>query len=74
MYGKGRRNILLLFVNLPRQLVYSSIFLVNSSTCLLVYSSTRQPYPIQLELCKKIYKVLQVVIKLLTLCIYLQTN
>ena len=43
MYGKGRRNILLLFVNLPRQ---------------LVNSSTRQPYPIQLELCKKIYKVL----------------
>ncbi len=60
MYDKGRRNILLLFVNLPCQLVYSSVSLVNlstrpSSTCPL---STRQPYPIQLELCKKIYKVL----------------
>lgn len=31
MYDKGRRNILFLFDNLPRQLVYSS--LVNSSTC-----------------------------------------
>ena len=38
MYGKGRRNILLLFVNLPRQLVYFPRQLVNSSlvTCQLV--------------------------------------
>lgn len=47
-------------------------------TCLfprqLVNLSTRKYYPIQLELCKKTYKVLLVVIKLLTLRIYLQTN
>lgn len=55
MYDKGRRNILLLFDNLPRQLVRFPRQLVNSS---LVNSSTCQPYPIQLELCKKIYKVL----------------
>lgn len=46
MYGKGRRNILLLFVNLPRQLVYFpcqlvpcqlvNLSLVNLSTRLLV--------------------------------------
>ena len=52
----------------------STCQLVNLSTCQLVNSSTCQYYPIQLELCKKIYKVLLVVIKLLTLCIYLQTN
>ena len=44
MYGKGRRNILFLFDNLPCQLVYSSVSLVNlstrhSSTRLLVYLS-----------------------------------
>ena len=74
-------NLSCLFVN--SSLVYLSFFLVNSyarhsltrqlvnlSTCQLVNSSTRQPYPIQLELCKKIYKVLLVVIKLLTLRIY----
>ena len=68
MYGEGRRNILLLFANLPclfvnSSLVYLSFFLVNSyarhsSTRLLVNLSTRKYYPIQLELCKKIYKVL----------------
>lgn len=68
MYGKGRRNILLLFANLS--LVNLSTRLFSSSTRLLVYLSTRNPYPIQLELCKKIYKVLLVMIKLLTLRIY----
>lgn len=48
--------------------------LFSSSTRQLVNFSTRKYYPIQLELCKKTYKVLLVVIKLLTLCIYLQTN
>ncbi len=44
--------------------------LFSSSTRQLVNLSTRKYYPIQLELCKKIYKVLLVVIKLLTLRIY----
>lgn len=56
------------FFYLTTCLVNLSTRLFPSSTCLLVtrllvYSSTcplstRQPYPIQLELCKKIYKVL----------------
>ena len=37
---------------------YLPTCLVYLSTRLLVNLSTRQPYPIQLELCKKIYKVL----------------
>lgn len=68
-----------LFLYLPTCLV--NFLTRHLSTCLLVYfpcqlvnSSTRKYYPIQLELSKKIYKVLLVVIKLLTLCIYLQTN
>lgn len=58
MYGKGRRNILFLFDNLPRQLVNSSLVTCQLVNLSLVNSSTRNPYPIQLELCKKIYKVL----------------
>lgn len=68
-----------LFLYLPTCLVnfltrHLSTCLFSLSTCQLVNSSTCQYYPIQLELSKKIYKVLLVVIKLLTLCIYLQTN
>lgn len=40
-------------IRFPRQLVYSSLVYLSTRP-----SSTRQPYPIQLELCKKIYKVL----------------
>ena len=43
------------FFYLTTCLVNLSTRLFPSSTCPL---STRQPYPIQLELCKKIYKVL----------------
>ena len=49
---------------------YLPTCLVYLSTRQLVNLSTRKYYPIQLELCKKIYKVLPVVIKLLTLRIY----